>query len=76
MNEKQKAAGQSWPDAQGHFGDFGGKFVPETLIPAINELETVYLETRNNLVFQQQLQNLLRGYSGRPTPPVLRPASF
>jgi tryptophan synthase beta chain len=68
MNEKRESTGQGWPDAQGHFGEFGGKFVPETLIPAITELEAVYLEAKDDPGFQQQLQALLREYSGRPTP--------
>ncbi len=56
------------PDKRGHFEEFGGKFVPETLIPAINELEKIYLEVKNSAAFQDELSSLLKYYSGRPTP--------
>ena len=56
------------PDKHGHFDKFGGKYVPETLIPAINALETLYLEARDDTVFQDELSSLLNHYSGRPTP--------
>ncbi len=56
------------PDKQGHFEKFGGKYVPETLIPAITELERVYLETKDDTPFRAELQCLLEEYSGRPTP--------
>ena len=56
------------PDNRGHFEKFGGKFVPETLIPAINELELLYSEVKNDPLFQDELSSLLKHYSGRPTP--------
>ena len=56
------------PDAHGYFGQFGGKFVPETLIPALNELESAYLEASADSNFQQQYHQLCREYAGRPTP--------
>ena len=56
------------PDSSGHFDKFGGKYVPETLIPAINELESLYKETLNDNVFQTELSRLRTDYSGRPTP--------
>ena len=56
------------PDTRGYFGQFGGKFVPETLIPALNELESAYLEARADSDFQQQYHRLCREYAGRPTP--------
>jgi len=56
------------PDALGRFGRFGGKYVPETLMPALTELETAYQQYRNDTDFQQELQALLRDYVGRPTP--------
>ena len=56
------------PDNSGHFEKFGGKYVPETLIPAINELESLYKEALNDDVFQKELSQLLTNYSGRPTP--------
>ena len=56
------------PDNRGHFEKFGGKFVPETLIPAINELEELYSEVKDDPLFQDELSSLLKHYSGRPTP--------
>ena len=56
------------PDNRGHFEKFGGKFVPETLIPAINELEQLYSEVKDDPLFQDKLSSLLKHYSGRPTP--------
>ena len=56
------------PDNRRHFEKFGGKFVPETLIPAINELEQLYSEVKDDPLFQDELSSLLKHYSGRPTP--------
>jgi tryptophan synthase beta chain len=56
------------PDTQGRFGRFGGKYVPETLMPALAELETAYHQYSKDAEFQAELQNLLRDYVGRPTP--------
>ena len=56
------------PDALGRFGKFGGKYVPETLMPALSELETAYQKYRNDADFQKELQGLLRDYVGRSTP--------
>ena len=56
------------PDKRGHFEEFGGKYVPETLIPAINELEQLYSEVKPDKTFQAELSSLLKHYSGRPTP--------
>ncbi|PYV38946.1 MAG: tryptophan synthase subunit beta [Acidobacteria bacterium] len=56
------------PDAQGHFGPYGGKFVPETLMHPLEELEQAYLKAKNDPAFQAELDRLLREYSGRPTP--------
>ncbi|MFP4132808.1 MAG: tryptophan synthase subunit beta [Halothece sp.] len=57
-----------YPDAKGRFGSFGGKYVPETLICALSELETAYHEIRHDRDFQQQLKQLLQDYVGRPSP--------
>lgn len=57
-----------WPDAQGHFGPYGGKFAPETLMHPLQELEHAYLEVKQDGAFQAELNRLLREYSGRPTP--------
>ena len=56
------------PDSLGRFGKFGGKYVPETLMPALTELETAYQKYRNDPDFQQELQGLLKDYVGRSTP--------
>jgi tryptophan synthase beta chain len=50
------------------FGPYGGRYVPETLIPALDELEAAWLEARDDPNFQLELSNLLRDYAGRPTP--------
>ena len=59
---------QSRPDSMGRFGRFGGKYVPETLMPALAELETAYKKYRDEPSFQAELQDLLRDYVGRPSP--------
>ena len=56
------------PDARGRFGRFGGKYVPETLMPALAELEAAFHHYRNDADFQRQLQQLLQDYVGRPSP--------
>lgn len=56
------------PDKRGYFGQYGGRFVPETLIPALEELEEAYEESKKDKVFQQELALLQRTYIGRPTP--------
>ncbi|MBP0010364.1 tryptophan synthase subunit beta [Roseofilum sp. Belize Diploria] len=58
----------SVPDLLGRFGQFGGKYVPETLMPALAELEQAYAHYRHNPEFQAELQGLLRDYVGRPSP--------
>ncbi len=55
------------PDARGRFGDFGGKFIPETLMAATVQLEDAYKEARQDSKFQARLDHLLRNYAGRPT---------
>ncbi len=56
------------PDKRGHFEKFGGKYVPETLIPALEELEQYYIRAQNDSSFQSELSSLLQHYSGRKTP--------
>ena len=56
------------PDATGHFGPYGGRFVPETLIHALDELESEYARARRDPEFQRELDDLLRDFAGRPTP--------
>jgi tryptophan synthase beta subunit len=55
------------PDDRGRFGDFGGKFVPETLMAALDQLEAAYWEVKEDKDFQDKLAHLLRTYAGRPT---------
>ena len=56
------------PDRKGYFGEFGGKFVPETLMGALAELEKEYDKARRDKKFKEQLNYYLRQYAGRPTP--------
>jgi tryptophan synthase beta chain len=56
------------PEDQGRFGPYGGRFVPETLIPALQELEKYYAQARDDAEFQDQLTYYLRQYVGRPSP--------
>src|SRR6202522_2079026 len=56
------------PDAGGHFGPYGGRFVPEVLMAPVEELEKAYLEAREDAAFQTELAGLLHNYAGRPTP--------
>jgi tryptophan synthase beta chain len=58
----------AWPDANGRFGEFGGRYVPETLMSAIEELELAYHAARDDEAFAMQLARLLKHYVGRPTP--------
>ena len=56
------------PDKNGHFGIYGGRFVPETLMPALEELERAYAQAKEDPAFEEELSHLLREYVGRPTP--------
>ena len=56
------------PDQSGHFGPYGGRFVPEVLMAPIEQLEQAYLAAREDASFQAELKDLLRNYAGRPTP--------
>ena len=56
------------PDARGYFGPFGGKYVPETLVEPIEELQRAYFQVRDDETFQTELAQLLKHYVGRPTP--------
>ncbi len=55
-------------DKKGYFGEYGGRFVPETLIPALEELESAYEKARKSPAFWTQFESLCRDYAGRPTP--------
>src|SRR5262245_64288840 len=56
------------PDDQGHFGLYGGRFVAETLMPIILELETAYAAAKNDPGFRREMHGHLKDYVGRPTP--------
>ncbi|MBE7541117.1 MAG: tryptophan synthase subunit beta [Bryobacteraceae bacterium] len=56
------------PDARGHFGPYGGRYVPETLMAPLEELEQAYRDARQDPEFQRELDDLLHNYAGRPTP--------
>ncbi|MGB2716620.1 MAG: tryptophan synthase subunit beta [Vicinamibacterales bacterium] len=60
--------GRRDPDARGYYGAYGGRFVPETLVAPVEELERAYFEARQDESFCRELGGLLRNYVGRPTP--------
>jgi tryptophan synthase beta chain len=59
--------GIAMPTAQGRFGEYGGQFVPETVMPALAELEENYLKLKEDAGFQNELKRYLEEYAGRPT---------
>jgi len=61
----------SLPDSGGHFGPYGGRYVPETLMAPLDELEQAYRAARADPAFQAELDDLLHNYAGRPTPLTL-----
>src|SRR4029077_14878995 len=60
--------GRRDPDRRGYFGEFGGPFVPETLVAPVEALETAYLAARSDPEFVAAFRHLLATYVGRPTP--------
>ncbi len=68
MKPSDRIEGTQIPDARGYFGEFGGQFVPETLVPALEELNEAYEAFRDNEEFADRLRQLARDYCGRPTP--------
>lgn len=58
----------SYPDAQGHFGDYGGRYIPETLMPLVLSLDTAYREAKEDKQFQAAFHSYLRHFVGRPSP--------
>ncbi len=56
------------PDQTGHFGDFGGRFVPETLVPPLEALTDAYFSIKDDPRFKAEVENYLEHYAGRPTP--------
>ncbi|KKM20535.1 hypothetical protein LCGC14_1644500, partial [marine sediment metagenome] len=65
---KEESCEKSLPDKSGHFGKYGGRFVPETLIPALEQLEREYLKAKEDSKFNDELKYYLREYVGRPSP--------
>ncbi len=68
MSSFAQSQDTSLPDARGRFGEFGGRFVPETLMQPVEELERAYFAARNDPAFQAELDRLLKHFAGRPTP--------
>ncbi len=68
MMTENTVADPTLPDARGYFGEFGGRFVPETLIPALDELEAAFVKAMADECFLTQLGQLQASYTGRPTP--------
>ncbi|MBT8152045.1 MAG: pyridoxal-phosphate dependent enzyme, partial [Gammaproteobacteria bacterium] len=68
MSEKHVNDYASVPDARGHFGPYGGRFVAETLISALDELQAVYQKLKNDAAFQSEFDADLAHYVGRPSP--------
>jgi len=56
------------PDKRGHFGQYGGRYISETLVPAVLELEETYTRLKGDSAFKEELEFYLREYVGRPTP--------
>src|ERR1044072_6925817 len=67
-NSKNLSVLPKLPDRHGHFGAYGGRYVAETLMPALNELETAYAKMRRDASFRKELRYYLREYVGRETP--------
>ncbi len=65
---KQKKQGGNKDEKKGYYGQYGGQYVPETLIPALKELEAAYEEYSKDPDFLKEYNGLLADYSGRPTP--------
>src|SRR5215470_16647361 len=68
MNQRETYQHNHYPDERGRYGAFGGKFVPESLMAALADLEAAYEEARSDGEFQAELQALLASFVGRPTP--------
>jgi len=67
-SSKRSSAAPKLPDANGHFGVFGGRYVAETLMPALLVLDRAYARLRRDAGFRRELATWLRDYAGRPTP--------
>src|SRR6266480_1188819 len=68
MNQRLPNSFRSGPDQQGHFGNFGGRFVAETLMPLVLDLEKAYAAAKADPAFQSEMNGYLKDYVGRPSP--------
>ena len=68
MTVQQLNSFRTGPDERGHFGLYGGRFVAETLMPLVLELETAYAAAKNDPLFRREMDGYLKDYVGRPTP--------
>src|SRR5215470_11386044 len=68
MSIQQLNSFRTGPDERGHFGLYGGRFVAETLMPLVLELEAAYAEAKNDPGFHREMEGYLKDYVGRPTP--------
>src|ERR1700761_8971265 len=68
MNPNLPNSFRSGPDERGHFGNFGGRFVAETLMPLILDLEKAYAKAKADPAFQKEMDGHLKNYVGRPSP--------
>jgi len=68
MNQRLPNSFRSGPDEHGHFGNFGGRFVAETLMPLILDLEKAYAAAKADPAFQVEMNGYLKDYVGRPSP--------
>ncbi|MEX0989708.1 MAG: tryptophan synthase subunit beta [Actinomycetota bacterium] len=73
MSSTAQRSPREVPDERGRFGTFGGRYVPEVLIPALEELDAAWRQLRSDPVFRGELDALLRDYVGRPTPLTFAP---
>lgn len=67
-SRSSSASLKTFPDKSGYFGEYGGRFVPETLMAALGELEQLYTEAKKDRTFRNSFTHLLQEYAGRPTP--------
>jgi tryptophan synthase beta chain len=68
LSSPQKSNAYAWPDEHGRFGDYGGRYVAETLMPLVLELEREYAAAKADPAFQSELDSFLKHYVGRPSP--------
>src|SRR3712207_6557672 len=67
-SNQTKSTGAAVPDERGYFGEFGGRYVPEVLMPALDELVVAYRDAMADSAFVERFNHLLATYVGRPTP--------